>query len=549
MLQTQEGPVDIFGHSMGGFMALQAARHWPDKIGKLAAIETVAFGAIATGDPVDEAALAIDQNANAALVSAYDRGDREQGIAAFISLWNGPPWAKLPEPVRAGLVILGADDVTAGPVVFDNGDFVLVRQVQSDQSPFQNAIYGQRFDDAGGTVGLEFVIEDAANNAFFDPAVAVLTDDKMIVVFSATNLDNPGDFDHGVFGQLFAAAGSVIGVPQQLNICERFSQEAPTVAATDDGGFVVAYQSDFNDDFGYTPSLGVYVQKFDTTGSAVTGEILVNEIVDNSQHTPDVVGLPGGGFTVTYVDNNGTDSSSSGVFAQTFDTNGNRIDGRVLINQETLSGQDSPAVASLGGENYVTAYRSDTNAPSGDGSGSGIFHRIAGDPADFSVGGDPIVDGVNAVVNYVENTESLSEQINPAVTALADGGFFVVWQSFSSSGSADGSAYGIFARIIAPDGSAITDEFRINDQRLNSQSNPNVTALDSGGFVITWDDNNATDGSGTGVFAQQYDGNGNRLDSQFQPVVTELPNGGFAIAWTSVTSSIAGDGSGNGVFY
>lgn len=123
MLHQHPGPVDIVGHSMGAFMALQASRQWPQKIGKLAAIEPVAFGAIATGDPVDEAALAIDQNANAALVQAYDRGDREQGIAAFISLWNGTPWAKLPEPVRAGLLKLG-------PVIRREAD-----AVSSDRTP------------------------------------------------------------------------------------------------------------------------------------------------------------------------------------------------------------------------------------------------------------------------------------------------------------------------------------------------------------------------------------------------------------------------------
>jgi pimeloyl-ACP methyl ester carboxylesterase len=106
LLHRLSAPVDIVGHSMGGFMALQASRHWPDRIGRLVAIEPVAFGAIATGDPADEAALAIDQAGNKALVEAYDRGDREEGIAAFISLWNGTPWAALPEPVRAALMAL-----------------------------------------------------------------------------------------------------------------------------------------------------------------------------------------------------------------------------------------------------------------------------------------------------------------------------------------------------------------------------------------------------------------------------------------------------------
>ncbi len=122
-IQQHQGPVDIVGHSMGAFMALQASIQSPEKIGKLAAIEPVAFGAIATGDPQDEAALAIDRDANTALVQAYDRGGREAGIAAFISLWNGTAWAKLPEPVRQGLLRMG-------PVIRREAD-----AVSSDRTP------------------------------------------------------------------------------------------------------------------------------------------------------------------------------------------------------------------------------------------------------------------------------------------------------------------------------------------------------------------------------------------------------------------------------
>ncbi len=106
LLHCLPTPVDLVGHSMGGFMSLQASRYWPDRIGRLVAIEPVAFGAIATGDPVDEAALAVDQQGNKALVEAYDHGDREEGIAHFISLWNGTPWTSLPEPIRAALMAL-----------------------------------------------------------------------------------------------------------------------------------------------------------------------------------------------------------------------------------------------------------------------------------------------------------------------------------------------------------------------------------------------------------------------------------------------------------
>jgi pimeloyl-ACP methyl ester carboxylesterase len=107
LLQEHDQAVDIVGHSMGAFMALQAARASAVHIGKLIAIEPVAFGAIATGDPIDEAALEVDQAANRSLVEAFDRGDHEAGIASFISLWNGTPWPEIPPPVRQALLAMG----------------------------------------------------------------------------------------------------------------------------------------------------------------------------------------------------------------------------------------------------------------------------------------------------------------------------------------------------------------------------------------------------------------------------------------------------------
>jgi pimeloyl-ACP methyl ester carboxylesterase len=107
LVSEHESPVDVVGHSMGAFIALQAAQRWPDRLARLVAIEPVAFGTIATADPIDQAALAIDGEAARALVSRYDAGDREGGIGAFITLWNGTPWKDLTASVRSALLSLG----------------------------------------------------------------------------------------------------------------------------------------------------------------------------------------------------------------------------------------------------------------------------------------------------------------------------------------------------------------------------------------------------------------------------------------------------------
>ena len=135
-------------------------------------------------------------------------------------------------------------------------------------------------------------------------------------------------------------------------------------------------------------------------------------------------------------------------------------------------------------------------------------------------------------------------------------GYVITWESQNQDGSSDG----VFARQYAADGIPVAAEFRVNDSRGSSQQQPQVTALDTGGFAITWQDNSGRDGSGVGIYVQQYDAMGNRIDSetqvntefsstQDQPVITHLQGGGFVVGWASNTSATAGDGSGDGVFY
>ncbi|CUJ87671.1 Cyclolysin [Shimia thalassica] len=83
---------------------------------------------------------------------------------------------------------------------------------------------------------------------------------------------------------------------------------------------------------------------------------------------------------------------------------------------------------------------------------------------------------------------------------------------------------------------------------VHGRSSPNVTALEDGGFVITWvSEGNGTesqDGSGSGIFGQRFDVVGNRVGEEFQintttqydqrsPEVAALPDGGFYVVWSS----------------
>ena len=73
--------------------------------------EPVAFGALDPADPDDVAAREIDRDATRLLQAAAAAGEPEAGLAAFIGLWNGQDWDRLPDRARAALGRLAVPQV------------------------------------------------------------------------------------------------------------------------------------------------------------------------------------------------------------------------------------------------------------------------------------------------------------------------------------------------------------------------------------------------------------------------------------------------------
>jgi VCBS repeat-containing protein len=197
--------------------------------------------------------------------------------------------------------------------------------------------------------------------------------------------------------------------------------------------------------------------------------------------------------------------------------------------------QNQSSVAALASGGFVLCWR----ARNGDGSFSGIKAQIF-DPFGSKVGGE-----------FLVNTATLVDQIQPAVIGLAGGGFIVTWADGSTEGG-DTFLLGVKAQIFSSTGAKIGAEFLVNTQTAGSQSLPAIGALPSGGFLVSW-----ADGGSGDIKAQLYDPAGGRVGGEFlvnsqtanvqsQPAATALSSGGFVISWTD-SSSAGGDSSGTAV--
>jgi Ca2+-binding RTX toxin-like protein len=333
-----------------------------------------------------------------------------------------------------------------------------------------DAIYGQRFDNSGNTVGNEFQVNTQFNGRQRFPSVSALDDGGFVVVWDT---QEPWVHDTEIFlgsyvhGQIFDELGAPRGVEFRVEPFTGLSfadtnQRDPLVTGLSNGGFVVGWWG-----IGPDGDAEVYARLFDIDGAEIGTAILANSNIDNTQRLSSITGLSNGGFVITW-DSGNQDGDNTGVFGQAFDPNGAKIGAEFQANTFTVGAQELSSVQALADGGFLVVWQS---------------FRQGGAVADMDIYAQRYSsDGATFGAELLINTNTNLRQDNAKVTSLDDGGFVVVWQSFQQ----DGSAYGIFARRFDADGIPISDEFQVNSYTVNNQEMPGISALLNGGFVISW---------------------------------------------------------------
>ncbi|RUQ63973.1 calcium-binding protein [Azospirillum doebereinerae] len=286
---------------------------------------------------------------------------------------------------------------------------------------------------------------------------------------------------------------------------------------------------------------GVYAQQYDAGGNAVGGEFRVNTYTNNAQTTSRIAALNDGGYVIVW-HSIGQDGSGYGVYGQRFDAGGLRVGGEFHISTGMLTyDQGAPKVAALADGGFIVAW--EQSEP--DNVGSDIYAQRF-NASGAAVGGNVMIDGGDA--NGLQTV--------PAVAGLPNGGYVVVWGTNVAPGT---EGTDIAGRVYDASGTPVGPAFQVNSflapgSAVANDSDPNVAALEGGGFVVTWNSTNH-DGSGSGVYGQRFDAAGTPIGSEFQlstyttgdqtdAWVSALAGGGFVAAWTSSGQ----DGSGKGVY-
>jgi hypothetical protein len=181
------------------------------------------------------------------------------------------------------------------------------------------------------------------------------------------------DWMHDVFFQRLDADGRKIGPEVMVNQYVSYNQRNPAVAVLSDGRFIVVWVSEFpvNADWRHNFRVSLYGRLFNAQGEPAGDEFSMASGYELLQANPSVAALPGGGFTVFCSQQEGTASRRWDVYAQNFGADGTSAGPAFRVNDYTTGDQFGPKVASQG-DNYFVVWTSVGQ----DGSREGVYGRL-----------------------------------------------------------------------------------------------------------------------------------------------------------------------------
>lgn len=213
--------------------------------------------------------------------------------------------------------------------------------------------------------------------------------------------------------------------------------------------------------------------------------------------------------------------------------------GPFLVSTNVLNAgdQEKPQVALLNGGGAVVVWQG------GKQGFKKIYARFLTASGSFTTNKDILV-----------NTYTNEFQIDPAVATLADGSVVIVWSCYGQ----DGDLQGIFGQRFSATGAKLGSEFQINQYTLHNQRTPAVAALTNGNFVVVWVSELQRASASVDVYARIFNSSGVSVGNEFpvdtttsnacaNPSVAGSPQGGFAVVWGQNDNVMLTAGSVNGV--
>jgi len=349
-------------------------------------------------------------------------------------------------------------------------------------------------------------------------------------------------------------------------------QETPYIDGDGSGSYVVCWKDKRNgSDF------DIYAQMYlnDSTPSGLNFKVN-DDTGDAWQYRPTVTVDPNMNFVITWIDKrNGNPNHDWEVWAQRFSSDGTALGNNFKVSDDVeMAEKDIPSISIDSAGNFVVIWIDKRKGDwdiycqryLNDGTAVGPNFRVNDDVGDAFQSwpccmchkdGSFVVswidtrnnddrdvyaqlfsaDGTTLGDNFKVNTDAGTvNQVLPDIAMNGIGDFIIVWEDKRNG------YFDIYAQRYLQDGTAVGDNFNLNeDTPDSSQGNPSVSMDEEGNFTACWEDkrNDYND-----VYARRFSNEGIPLGDDFivntdnvynaqqlNPVIASDAEGNFMICW------------------
>jgi hypothetical protein len=391
-------------------------------------------------------------------------------------------------------------------VAHDTTGRFLIAWTSWPNDPYREMVHRRVYEADGTPATGELAVGSESDVFQLDAHVCGLADGGWVLAWRArTSTDGTG----GIRAQRIAAdgspSGSVIVVSTDSLLADTFVRGAVNldVACLPDGGFFVGYSEGFAPDRESIFEIDVYGRRFDSAGAPLGSSFTVNQDTEGDQGNFGGVAVESsldGSVVVVWSSNCPVGASSAGcpvepdgsassTQARLYAPDGTPGDEfRANTTTEGTQGSHGVAAAFDDDGNFVLAwYDGDLSSGSCDG-----FLPCGGISAQqYDASGNPLGE------EFRVNTAA-GRNLHPVVSHDASGGLLFVWER---SGPPATETEALVARRFSNDGKPRGGEFLVTSNPPNSDRDPRISA-GNGNYVVTWSNYGGADGSAVGVFAR-----------------------------------------------
>jgi len=379
---------------------------------------------------------------------------------------------------------------------------------QENKGPFQakTSLEKARFSDLHRgikrAIGDEFQINQNTTLDQGNPSVASLSNGNVLVAWIGFQM-----VEADIYGRIFYPNGTALSNEFGINQITINDQGAPSTASLINGNAFVAWQG-----LQTGSCYEVYGRVFFPNGTALSNEFDLNQNTTSPHFNPSVRGFTNGNAFVAWT---GNQFGNADIYGRVISPNGMTLSNEFGINQVTTGFQANPSATGLSNGNVFVTWNGDQT---GD---LDIYGRV------FFPNGTALSNefGINQNTTYYQGSSS--------VTSLGNGNVFVAWDG-TQTGDSD-----IYGRVFFPNGTALSNEFGINQNTTSNQYAPSVASLTDGNVFVAWQSTQTGDPDIYGrifsvdgaALSNDFGINQVTTNNQYNPSVASLTNGNAFVAW------------------